>query len=97
MLPSASVSRAPCPETINRGVPPTAWNARTGEFTPPGVTVRARSNSAWEIAAVTAPSLTALNLGLAVAGADGQHELAQRVDDQQRRDQSEQDRQAHPI
>jgi hypothetical protein len=29
---------------MNRGVPPTALNARTGEFTPPGVTARARSN-----------------------------------------------------
>src|SRR3954454_10973779 len=31
---------------MNRGVPPTALNARTGEFTPPGVTARARANSA---------------------------------------------------
>src|SRR3954452_14272432 len=31
---------------MNRGVPPTALNARTGEFTPPGVTARARSNRA---------------------------------------------------
>src|SRR3954454_15061963 len=33
---------------MNRGVPPTALKARTGEFTPPGVTARARSNSAAE-------------------------------------------------
>ena len=31
---------------MKRGVPPTALNARTGEFTPPGVTARARSKSA---------------------------------------------------
>ena len=31
---------------MKRGVPPTAVNARTGEFTPPGVTARARSKSA---------------------------------------------------
>ena len=31
---------------MKRGVPPTAVNARTGEFTPPGVTARARSNQA---------------------------------------------------
>ena len=35
---------------MNRGVPPTALNARTGEFTPPGVTARARSNSAADCA-----------------------------------------------
>ena len=28
----------PSPDTMNRGVPPTDRNARTGEFTPPGVT-----------------------------------------------------------
>ena len=31
---------------MKRGVPPTALNARTGEFTPPGVTAWARSKSA---------------------------------------------------
>ena len=36
--PSASVRYGPCPLTMNRGVPPTARNARTGEFTPPGIT-----------------------------------------------------------
>src|SRR5258707_7010380 len=29
---------------MNRGVPPTEPNARTGEFTPPGMTARARAN-----------------------------------------------------
>src|SRR5690606_6302157 len=32
-------------ERMNRGVPPTALKARTGEFTPPGVTACARSKS----------------------------------------------------
>src|SRR5262245_3083580 len=31
---------------MNTGSPPTARNARTGEFTPPGITCRARSNRA---------------------------------------------------
>src|SRR5579859_2437331 len=31
---------------MNRGVPPTEPNARTGEFTPPGVTSSARANRA---------------------------------------------------
>src|SRR5271157_1711012 len=30
---------------MKRGTPPTTPNARTGEFTPPGVTSRARANS----------------------------------------------------
>src|SRR6478736_1330624 len=30
---------------MNRGVPPTEPKARTGEFTPPGISPRARSNS----------------------------------------------------
>ena len=33
---------------MNRGVPPTARKARTGELTPPGVTASARSNRACE-------------------------------------------------
>ena len=37
-------ARRPCAEAMNRGVPPTALKARTGEFTPPGVTASARSN-----------------------------------------------------
>ncbi len=45
-LPSTSVSQAPAAERMNRGVPPTAAKARTGEFTPPGVTARARSKRA---------------------------------------------------
>jgi hypothetical protein len=34
---------------MNRGVPPTALNARTGEFTPPGVTRVARSNQSRDL------------------------------------------------
>ena len=44
--PSASVSQAPARGAMNRGVPPTARKARTGELTPPGVTAAARSNRA---------------------------------------------------
>ena len=47
--PSTSVSQAPRPDRMKRGVPPTALNARTGEFTPPGVTAFARANSASEV------------------------------------------------
>ncbi|GAA2504336.1 hypothetical protein GCM10010393_41180 [Streptomyces gobitricini] len=36
---------------MNRGVPPTARKARTGEFTPPGVTRDARSKSVCETGA----------------------------------------------
>ena len=37
---------------MNRGVPPTALNARTGEFTPPGVTRWARANHSADAAVV---------------------------------------------
>ena len=49
--PSASVRYGPRPLTMKRGVPPTARNARTGLFTPPGMTAPARSNSCWEAGA----------------------------------------------
>src|SRR6185436_3860524 len=45
--PLASQKYAPCARCTKRGVPPTARNARTGEFTPPGMRARARSNSCW--------------------------------------------------
>ena len=41
--PSTSISRAPVPFAKNTGVPPTLLKARTGLWTPPGVTRRARS------------------------------------------------------
>jgi hypothetical protein len=44
--PSASVIVAPAPRRMNRGVPPTPRNARTGLLTPPGITFLARPNSA---------------------------------------------------
>src|SRR5437868_14274715 len=44
--PSSSTRRAPRPSRKNRGVPPTAPKARTGELTPPGISSRKRSNSA---------------------------------------------------
>src|SRR5688500_1895618 len=45
VLPSTSVMRAPEARAMNRGVPPTALKARTGELTPPGSTLTARANS----------------------------------------------------
>src|SRR5215468_6035374 len=45
VLPSASVRRAPCALCTKNGSPPTEPNARTGEFTPPGMTRCARSNN----------------------------------------------------
>src|SRR5512139_964176 len=44
-LPSASQKYGPSARAMNRGVPPTERNARTGEFTPPGMDFCARSNS----------------------------------------------------
>ena len=44
---------------MNRGVPPTALKARTGEFTPPGMTRCARSNSAVLLVDTAAGSLGA--------------------------------------
>src|ERR1700688_2439283 len=39
---SASQMCDPLPRTINGGSPPTERNARTGEFTPPGIMLSAR-------------------------------------------------------
>src|SRR5215831_11469859 len=39
---SASQKCEPLPRTINGGSPPTDLNARTGEFTPPGIMLSAR-------------------------------------------------------
>src|SRR5512137_833909 len=46
-LPSTSTSQAPLPSEKKIGVPPTARNARTGEFTPPGMTRWEASNNCW--------------------------------------------------
>src|SRR5580692_8108217 len=42
-LSSASQTREPLPRTMKGASPPTAPNARTGEFTPPGIMLAARS------------------------------------------------------
>lgn len=42
-FPSASVRYAPSARSTNGGAPPTALNALTGEFTPPGKKRSARS------------------------------------------------------
>src|SRR5262249_51345137 len=44
--PSRSKRYGPSPRAMNGGVPPTAPNARAGLFTPPGITLRARSKAA---------------------------------------------------
>src|SRR3954468_22410235 len=44
--PSTSTSSAPAPRATKIGSRPIERIARTGEFTPPGSTARARSNSA---------------------------------------------------
>ena len=49
--PSTSVSHGPAALAMNRGVPPTARKARTGELTPPGMTASARSRRAAEAGA----------------------------------------------
>src|SRR3954447_24947717 len=59
--PSTSVIRAPDADAMKRGVPPTAWNARTGEFTPPGVTARARRIRAAETGTGSAPGTPAFS------------------------------------
>src|SRR5215471_5256029 len=41
-LPSASKRWQPSPRAMKMGLPPTLRNARTGEFTPPGMRSRAR-------------------------------------------------------
>src|SRR5437867_4250423 len=40
---------APRPRTMKGGSPPTALNARTGELTPPGISLRARSKRRLEV------------------------------------------------
>src|SRR5579863_4634896 len=47
-LPSASKSQAPSPRTIKTGVRPTAFQARTGELTAPGIFFAARAKRAVE-------------------------------------------------
>src|SRR5882757_9626618 len=49
-FPSTSVTMHPSASRMNRGVPPTALNARTGELTPPGMYCCALTNAVWELA-----------------------------------------------
>ena len=49
-LSSASQTEAPLARTAKNGFPPTARNARTGEFTPPGIHCNALSNRACDFA-----------------------------------------------
>ena len=48
-FPSASRMREPFAFLINRGWPPTDRKARTGLFTPPGMTFWASANNVWEV------------------------------------------------
>src|SRR2546427_12566807 len=47
-LPSTSQTQAPLALLTKNGCPPTARNARTGEFTPPGIYFSASSNNSLE-------------------------------------------------
>src|SRR5678815_2216608 len=53
---------------MKRGVPPTARKARTGELTPPGMTLRARSNSAAFVRPTDAPGTLVDMAGIARRG-----------------------------
>src|SRR5882672_511444 len=83
--PSASQMRLPSPRTTKRGTPPTARNARTGEFTPPGIVFRERSNS-WsffELMSVEHPREFAralLDIRAVEQGADHRDRIGARVD-----------------
>ena len=48
-LPSTSRTEEPFARSMNSGVPPTDRNARTGEFTPPGIIFFANANSLPEV------------------------------------------------
>src|SRR5688572_24033434 len=47
-FPSTSSMRLPSPRSMKSGAPPTARNARTGLFTPPGITFRASAKASVE-------------------------------------------------
>src|SRR5688572_1214777 len=66
-LPSTSVMRAPCARSTKKGSAPTFRNARTGEFTPPGSSVRARPNrSALRFRAISPPHHLTQQIGLQI-------------------------------
>src|SRR3984957_11343704 len=48
-LPSTSKMCEPWPRAMNGGVPPTPRKARTGEFTPPGISFWAQANSSSDL------------------------------------------------
>src|SRR5580692_5388701 len=70
--PSTSNTYGPAALAMNLGTPPTGTNARTGEFTPPGVTLTARANSSAERSLVT-------GLAFFLAGINQVLKQAQRV------------------
>src|ERR1700677_1106918 len=70
--PSTSNRYGPAPRSMNLGTPPTGPNARTGEFTPPGVTAAARANSS----ALRSPDN---ELAFFLAGVNQELEQPQRV------------------
>ncbi len=51
-LPSTSNRCDPSPRAMKSGCPPTLRNARTGEFTPPGIFSTARRNSSSDFVCV---------------------------------------------
>src|SRR5664280_1440996 len=56
-LPSTSQTRDPLALLTKKGWPPTARNARTGEFTPPGMYFNASANNCSDLACVIASKL----------------------------------------
>src|SRR5690242_12979946 len=52
-LPSTSQTRAPLARLTKNGCPPTARNARTGEFTPPGMYFSASSKSSLDFECIS--------------------------------------------
>src|SRR5215510_5234139 len=47
---------------MKRGLPPTARNARTGEFTPPGITCKARLKSCSDFDMGSEPQISRINV-----------------------------------
>lgn len=67
-LPSASVTVAPLAFEMNRGVPPTERNARTGELTPPGMTFCASWNSFFDVAVFSRGTLVSSSRAIVGTG-----------------------------
>src|SRR6266446_5945140 len=64
LLSSASVNIAPSPRAIKSVAPPTAFHARTGEFTAPGIAAAARVRSAVEFFLSITNALSVMHLAL---------------------------------